>query len=154
MFKNNNDKEVKQSTEAMNSNNIIGKGSTFSGNVETYGNIRVEGRIIGDLTSKSKVAIGPSAYIDGNVLAQVAEVEGEVKGSLEVTEVLILKPNCKISGDIITNKLVVESGAKFDGKCKMGEKNVRKIEFNHSPDNNKSDSKSAASTSNKLKEAI
>ncbi|MTI19704.1 polymer-forming cytoskeletal protein, partial [Fulvivirga sp. RKSG066] len=121
MFKNKEEKQVKNSTEAMNSNNIIGKGSTFKGNVETYGNIRVEGKIIGDLTSKSKVAIGPSAMIDGNVLAQVAEVEGEVKGSLEVTELLILKPNCKITGDIITNKLVVESGAKFDGKCKMGD---------------------------------
>ena len=141
MFKSN-DKQLKNSAEAINSNNIIGKGSTFKGNVETYGNIRVEGRIIGDLKSKSKVAIGPSAYIDGNVLAQVAEVEGEVKGSIEVTELLILKPNCKISGDIITNKLVVESGAQFDGKCKMGDKNIRKIEFDQEPiESNKKDSK-------------
>ena len=143
MFKSNQKEEVKNQTD-VNSNNIIGKGSTFTGNVETYGNIRVEGRIIGDLKSKSKVAIGPSAFIDGNVLAQVAEVEGEVKGSIEVTDILILKPNCKISGDIITNKLVVESGAKFDGKCKMGDKNVRKIEFDKDVQENKS----------KLKEAI
>lgn len=148
MFKNNNEKEVKNSADAVNSNNIIGKGSTFTGNVETYGNIRVEGKILGDLKSKSKVAIGPSAYIDGNVLAQVAEVEGEVKGSIEVTEVLVLKPNCKISGDIITNKLIVESGARFDGQCKMGDKNVRKIEFKNE-DDDKKDLKSS-----KLKEAI
>jgi len=152
MFKNKDDKQVKNTTEGMNSNNIIGKGSTFKGNVETYGNIRVEGRIIGDLTSKSKVAIGPSAYIDGNVHAQVAEVEGEVKGSLEVTEVLVLKPTCKISGDIITNKLVVESGAKFDGKCKMGEKNVRKIELNKDSNDKKNDD--GSKPSDKLKEAI
>lgn len=145
MFKNKNENHVKNPTEAMNSNNIIGKGSTFTGNVETYGNIRVEGRIIGDLTSKSKVAIGPSAFIDGNVLAQVAEVEGEVKGSLEVTELLILKPNCKVYGDITTNKLVVESGAKFDGKCKMGDKNIRKIELSNNADDKKP---------NKLKEAM
>jgi len=144
MFKSNHDKEVKNQAEGINSNNIIGKGSTFTGNVETYGNIRVEGRIIGDLKSKSKVAIGPSAFIDGNVLAQVAEVEGEVKGSIEVTDILTLKPNCKISGDIVTNKLVVESGAQFDGKCKMGEKNIKKIEFDQD------DKKSV----NKLKEAI
>lgn len=145
MFKSNNDKQLKNSAEAANSNNIIGKGSTFKGNVETYGNIRVEGKIIGDLTSKSKVAIGPSAFIDGNVLAQVAEVEGEIKGSIEVTELLTLKPNCKISGDIITAKLVVESGARFDGQCKMGDKNVRKIEFDQPKDDKKE---------NKLKEAI
>ena len=54
MFKNNNEKQVKNSADAVNSNNIIGKGSTFTGNVETYGNIRVEGKILGDLKSKSK----------------------------------------------------------------------------------------------------
>lgn len=123
MFKNQKDEKVakeKVSQEYINSNNIIGKGSTFNGNVDTYGNLRVEGRIIGNVRSKSKIAVGQSAFIEGNVLAQVAEIEGEIKGSVEVTDILILKPNCSISGDIIANKLVVESGAKFDGQCKMG----------------------------------
>ena len=128
MFKSN-AQEDKVPQEALNSNNIIGKGSTFSGNNQTYGKIRVEGRIVGDVVSKSKVAIGPSAVIEGNVLAQVAEVEGEVKGSIEVTDILTLKPSCKILGDIITNKLIVESGAKFEGKCKMGQ-GLSKIELN------------------------
>lgn len=57
MFKSN-AQEDKVPQEALNSNNIIGKGSTFSGNIQTYGNIRVEGRIVGDVVSKSKVAIG------------------------------------------------------------------------------------------------
>ncbi|MDX1628524.1 MAG: polymer-forming cytoskeletal protein [Fulvivirga sp.] len=136
---------MKASSEALNSNNIIGKGSTFTGNIETYGNIRVEGRIVGDITSKSKVAIGPSASIEGNVLAQVAEVEGEVNGSLEITDVLILKPKCKVSGDINTNKLIVESGARFDGKCKMGDKGLKKIELGNQSDKD---------SSKNLKEAI
>ena len=127
MFKNNSHDD-KVSQDALSSNNIIGKGSTFSGNIQTYGNIRVEGRIIGDVVSKSKVAIGPSAIIEGNVLAQVSEVEGEVKGSIEVTDLLTLKPNCKILGNITTDKLVVESGAKFEGKCRMGQ-GLSKIEL-------------------------
>ncbi len=117
------------SAEAMNSNNIIGKGTTFSGNIQTLGNIRIEGRVIGDIISKAKAAIGPSAYVEGKVLAQVAEIEGEIKGSVEVTDLLILKPNCKIYGDIITNKLIVESGAKFEGQCKMGHTEGKKIEL-------------------------
>ena len=127
MFKNSAPEE-KVSQDALNSNNIIGKGSTFSGNIQTYGNIRVEGKIIGDVISKSKVAIGPSAIIEGNVLAQVAEVEGEIKGAIEVTDIRTLKPKCRIVGDIVTNKLVVESGAKFEGKCKMGQE-LSKIEL-------------------------
>lgn len=126
MFKN--PKEEKVSQDFVNSNNIIGKGSTFTGNIDTYGNLRVEGRIIGNVRSKSKIAVGQSAFIEGNILAQVSEIEGEVKGSVEVTDVLILKPTCVISGDIIANKLVVEAGAKFEGQCKMGGA-AKKIDF-------------------------
>ncbi|MBL6446589.1 polymer-forming cytoskeletal protein [Fulvivirga sp. 29W222] len=140
MFKNHKDNKVSQ--DLINSNNIIGKGSTFNGNIDTYGNLRVEGRIIGNIRSKSKIAVGQSAVIDGNILAQVAELEGEVKGSVEVTDVLILKPTCSISGDIIANKLVVEAGAKFDGKCKMGTAKS-KVDFESKPDDKKSPLKAA-----------
>lgn len=58
--------------------------------------------------------------IEGNLLAQNAEVAGEVKGAVEVSEILILKPSAVIHGDIVTNKLVIESGANFNGSCKMG----------------------------------
>ncbi len=117
MFKNT--KEDQVSAEVLNSQNSIGKGTTFTGNIETPGNIRIEGKIIGDLNSRSKVVVGSTAEIDGNVHSQVCEVEGHVKGSIKVTDLLILKPNCKVEGDIETAKLVVESGAKFFGNCKM-----------------------------------
>ena len=132
MFKSGTKEEV-VSPDVINSNNIVGKGSTFTGNIQTYGNLRVEGKIIGDVVSKSKVVIGPSAFIEGSVLANIAEVEGEVTESVQVTDQLILKPTAKVRGDITAKKLIVESGAKFEGKCRMGE-NVtkKKIELNSS----------------------
>lgn len=130
MFKSN-VKEESVSSEAMNSNNVVGKGSTFTGNIQTYGNMRVEGKMIGDVISKSKVVVGPSALVEGSILASIAEIEGEVTGSVEVTDQLILKPTSKVSGDITAKKLMVESGAKFEGKCNMGERASRKkIELN------------------------
>lgn len=122
MFKNNSKDEI-PSAEAANANNTIGKGSVFTGNIQTYGNLRVEGRVNGDVISKSKVVIGPSAIIEGSLHAKVAEIEGEINGSVEVIDNLVLKPTCKILGNIITNKLIVESGAKFEGQCKMGGQN-------------------------------
>ncbi len=92
----------------------------MSGDCETYGNIRVEGKVIGNVKTKSKVALGQSSKVEGNILAQNAEVAGEVKGKLEVSDLLLLKPTAVIHGDIITNKLIVESGATFNGGCKMG----------------------------------
>ena len=115
-----NKEEKKVADEISNSSNIIGKGTMVEGSLETYGNIRVEGKVIGNVKTKSKVALGQSSKVEGNILAQNAEVAGEVHGKLEVSDLLLLKPTAVVHGDIITNKLIVESGAAFNGSCKMG----------------------------------
>ena len=118
MFTSKEEKRVAE--EISNSSNTIGKGTFLEGNVETYGNIRIEGKVTGNVKSKSKVALGPSSVIQGNVIAQNADLEGEVKGRIEIAELLVLKATAVIHGDIVTGKLVVEPGALFNGTCKMG----------------------------------
>jgi cytoskeletal protein CcmA (bactofilin family) len=113
-------KETKRAEEISNSSNTIGKGTFLEGNVEAYGNIRIEGKVTGNIKSKQKVALGHQSHVQGNILAQNADIEGEVKGKLEITELLVLKATAVINGDIITGKMVVEPGAVFNGTCKMG----------------------------------
>jgi cytoskeletal protein CcmA (bactofilin family) len=109
-------KEQKRAAEEIsNSSNTIGKGTFLEGNIETYGNIRIEGKVTGNVKSKSKVALGNSSHVQGNIIAQNADIEGEVKGKIEVAELLVLKATAVINGDIITGKLVVEPGAVFNG---------------------------------------
>jgi cytoskeletal protein CcmA (bactofilin family) len=114
-------KEQKRAAEEIsNSSNTIGKGTFLHGNIETFGNIRIEGKVTGNIKSKSKVALGHQSHVQGNILAQNADIEGEVKGKIEVAELLVLKATAVINGDIITGKMVVEPGAIFNGTCKMG----------------------------------
>lgn len=114
-------KEQKRAAEEIsNSSNVIGKGTVLEGNVETYGNIRIEGRVTGNIKSKSKIALGNGSHVDGNIMAQNADIEGEVKGRIEISEMLVLKSTAVVHGDIVTGKLVVEPGAVFNGSCKMG----------------------------------
>lgn len=117
-----NKQEHKVAEELSNSSNIIGKGTILEGSLESFGNVRIEGKIIGNIKTKSKAAFGQSSQVDGSVLAQNAEIAGHISGTVEVTEVLVLKPTAVIDGDIVTNKLIVESGAVFNGGCKMGVK--------------------------------
>jgi cytoskeletal protein CcmA (bactofilin family) len=118
MFTSKSEKMTEQ--DISNSSNIIGKGTIVEGNIESFGNIRIEGKVKGSVKSKSKIALGQSSYVDGNIIAQNAEIAGEVKGVVDVTDQLILKTSAVINGDIITNKLIVEAGARFNGGCKMG----------------------------------
>ncbi|MBL7863312.1 MAG: polymer-forming cytoskeletal protein [Cyclobacteriaceae bacterium] len=112
--------EKKAADEITNSSNVIGKGTVLEGNIETAGNIRIEGRIIGNIRSKSKIALGNSCHVDGNISAQNADIEGTVKGRVEISDMLVLKTTATVHGDISTGKLVVEPGAVFNGSCKMG----------------------------------
>jgi cytoskeletal protein CcmA (bactofilin family) len=110
----------KELVEISNSSNTIGKGTTITGDIETYGNLRLEGRLIGNIKCKSKVAQGEGSVIEGNVTAQNAEFAGQIIGRVEISELLVLKASCVITGDVITNKLSIEPGATFNGTCKMG----------------------------------
>src|SRR6187455_79935 len=114
-------KEQKRAAdEISNSSNNIGKGTFLEGNIETYGNVRIEGKVNGNIKSKSKIALGSSSHVQGNIISQNADIEGEVKGRVEIAELLVLKATAVINGDIVTGKLVVEPGAIFNGGCKMG----------------------------------
>ena len=122
-------KEQKRVAEEIsNSSNVIGKGTTLDGNIETFGNIRIEGKVRGNITSKSKVALGNGSHVEGNIIAQNADIEGDVRGKIEISEILVLKATSVIHGDIVAGKLVVEPGAVFNGSCKMGAA-VKEIKF-------------------------
>jgi cytoskeletal protein CcmA (bactofilin family) len=110
-------------SEVVRSSNFIGNGTTVSGNIEASGLIRIDGKILGNINSKSKVYLGKGAKVEGDIIAQNAEIEGEVIGLLKISETLTLKPTAIIKGDIYTDKLVVESGAVFNGMCKMSSEN-------------------------------
>lgn len=102
------------------SHNLIGVGTKITGNIETSESIRVDGEIEGNISSKGKVVIGGKGKVTGQIICQNAEIEGILHGKAEVKELLSLKATSKLYGDIQTNKLTIEPGALFTGKCEMG----------------------------------
>lgn len=106
--------------EQSGSINIIGQGTTIEGQINAAGDLRIDGTIIGSVTSKAKVVIGSTGQVQGDVVCQNADISGTVKGKTTVGELLFLKSTARINGDIITGKLVVEVGASFSGNCHMG----------------------------------
>ena len=104
------------------SNTIVGTGTTIEGNMESSDNLRIEGKLKGTVKTKSKIVLGSSAEVEGDIFAKNAEIQGTVKGKIEVSDLLILGDGCKVHGDIITNKLEVRDGASFNGDCSMGVK--------------------------------
>ncbi|MDI9356960.1 MAG: polymer-forming cytoskeletal protein [Chitinophagaceae bacterium] len=117
MFNNRREKEE----EETKSSNFIGKGTIIEGTITSAGSMRIEGKIIGSIQSKSKIVLGESCELRGEMTAVSAEIEGDVTGNITLKDILILKSTAKLVGDITIKKLVIENGASFNGACKMGE---------------------------------
>jgi cytoskeletal protein CcmA (bactofilin family) len=120
--------EKKSVVDMVNSSNVISKETQIKGDIVAQGNIRIEGAVEGAVKSKSKIVIGESALIKGNLSSAEAEISGKVDGQVICSDVLYLKKTALVLGDIVTNKLVVENGATFNGRCQMGSEQVGKVD--------------------------
>jgi cytoskeletal protein CcmA (bactofilin family) len=118
MFQSNSTKSDKVS-QTQGILNIIGQGTRINGDLISNGDFRVDGAIEGSVKVGQRLVIGGTGKILGNIEADSATVAGHIKGNLTVKNVLELKPSAKIDGDIITNKMVIEAGAQFNGRCTM-----------------------------------
>lgn len=115
----------------LDTSNIIGKGTTINGDIDTIGNIRIDGVVNGYILSQAKIALGISSDIKGDIFSQNAEIAGKVIGNIYVKELLVLKSTSDIKGDVFALKIVVEAGAKIDGKMKIGEEPTQKSPDKH-----------------------
>lgn len=99
--------------------NIIGKGTTIKGDIDCNGDMRIDGKVTGNIQISGKIVIGASGDIKGQINCKNSEIEGKVEGKIFVAELLVLKNTASILGDIATSKLAIEPGAMFTGNCKM-----------------------------------
>ena len=106
--------------------NMIGQGAVIEGTLQVSGDIRIGGRVVGEVDVEGKLITTEEGLIEGDVRTTSGDIAGTLKGSIAARERLILRSNCRIEGDIRTPKLVIEEGAVFTGKCEMSDKSGRK----------------------------
>ena len=105
--------------ESTNSINILTSGTVVKGDITATGDFRLDGTLQGNLQLNGKLVVGDTGSVTGNILCLNANIMGTVKGNLSVKESLTLYRNSRVEGDILINKLTIEPGALFTGKCCM-----------------------------------
>ncbi|MBK9792183.1 MAG: polymer-forming cytoskeletal protein [Sphingobacteriales bacterium] len=95
--------------------NKINEGTVISGDLNAQTDIRIDGKIIGNITCASKVVIGSTSQIIGHIKCNDLTIEGKVKGNLEVNGVLFFRTTAGFEGDVKYKKLIVEEGAAING---------------------------------------
>ena len=96
--------------------NHLAAGTQVKGDIITQGDIRIDGKVEGSLTSKGKLVVGNTGVIEGEVNCVTANISGGIQGVMRVSEMLKVQSTGKLSGEITYGKLTVEAGAELEGK--------------------------------------
>jgi cytoskeletal protein CcmA (bactofilin family) len=99
--------------------NHLAAGTSVKGDIETQGDIRIDGTVEGSLVSKGKLVVGNTGHIIGEVNCVTAHVSGKLEGIISVSEMLKVQESGQLKGEISYGKLSVEPGAELEGKISI-----------------------------------
>ena len=111
-----------------NAINLIGVGTEITGDINTNGDIRIDGFLSGNIMTDGKLVVGETGKIKGEIDCKNSEVLGMIEGKIKVKELLSLKASARIYGDIVTQKLSIEPGSLFTGNCNMNEDAIKNVQ--------------------------
>lgn len=114
-----NKKEETPQTFSMQVINNIGAGTTIEGDIKTEGDIRIDGKILGNILSRGRLVTGPNSSIIGDIICTNGNIDGTVKGNIQVAEILKVTKTANIDGNITSKKLIVDEGAVIQAKITM-----------------------------------
>ena len=95
---------------------IISADLTIEGNLNSTGEIQVDGVVHGDIRCKALI-VGVKGSVTGEVSAQTVRMHGAVKGMIRAKSVF-LASTARMSGDVEHESLAIEPGAFMEGHCK------------------------------------
>jgi cytoskeletal protein CcmA (bactofilin family) len=99
---------------------LISAGTTVKGDISSNSDLRIDGSIIGNVSSTAKIVIGASGSVEGDISGNQADIVGKVSGNIKTKDLLQLRGDCVVNGNVYAGKLQVEPTAIFNGQCHMG----------------------------------
>ena len=105
--------------QSSGSASVIGADLTITGNLESKGEVQIEGEVQGDIHAQ-RIVIGEQARITGALIAEEIVVRGNVQGSIRGNSVTF-QSSSRIEGDVFHKSLAIEQGAFFEGKSRRSD---------------------------------
>ncbi|MFN3387836.1 MAG: polymer-forming cytoskeletal protein [Allosphingosinicella sp.] len=111
------------SRDAKNARPAAAKGAKFSflgpevvvtGDVETSGQLHIDGTVRGDVSCGS-LSQGESGAVHGNIVAEEARLAGLVDGAVDAG-ILTLDASARVTGDVLYDEISIAKGALIDGR--------------------------------------
>lgn len=98
---------------------IIAAGTRITGDLETEGVVKVEGRVEGALRAGEQVLIAKGGTVQGDVFTREAIVGGEVYGTVRAEDRVEVQATATVNGDIFAQRIVILEGGRVNGVITM-----------------------------------
>lgn len=109
---------------------VIDEWLSITGNLETDGDVLVNGKIHGDVRCKLLI-VGQQAEVEGLVVADEVVVRGVARGVIRANRVRIEKSS-RVDSEVFHRALCVEEGAEFIGMSRRSDDPVNELATNDS----------------------
>ncbi|HEX5435679.1 MAG TPA: polymer-forming cytoskeletal protein [Gemmatimonadaceae bacterium] len=98
---------------------IIAAGMTITGDIDTDGVIKIEGRVEGAIRAARQVLVGRQGEVQGDITTREAIIGGKVHGIIVASERLEVQETSMITGDISTRAIAVVEGGMINGHVRI-----------------------------------
>ncbi len=99
---------------------FVGHGTVLTGETNFQAMLRVDGHLMGTVSSESgTLIVGTNGQVDANVAVSAAMINGNVNGDILATEKIQLGRTARVVGNIQTPRIIMEDGAVLEGSCSM-----------------------------------
>lgn len=98
---------------------VIDRNSIFDGTFQTTRDLRVEGEVKGTIECKGTLFVATGATVGAKVEADNVTVAGDLNGEVRCRGRLQIMPSGKVRGKVVTQTLVINEGALYEGQLEM-----------------------------------
>jgi cytoskeletal protein CcmA (bactofilin family) len=99
---------------------VIGRTTFLRGRIHGSGDVEIQGRIEGDVTSSGEVTVEATGLVSANVSARRIVVRGAVKGDLVADEAVVLEVGARVVGDLRAPRIAIAPGGLVRGHVQTG----------------------------------
>ena len=97
--------------------NLLSEGTQITGDLQASNDIRIDGELKGNITTKGRLIIGQMAKVKGDVNSSSVDILGTMEGDIVSTGTVSLRAKAIFTGTIKASYIAIESGAIFNGEC-------------------------------------
>ena len=126
MFGKSSEPTVRSTGGDRHNQSVLQEGVVVRGEVETKGDLRLDGKLEGKIRVTDRLTIGASGAVNAEVEANEVIIMGRFEGAIRAKTRLELRKGAHVLGDVQSPSLVVEEGVFFEGHSKMGATNDSK----------------------------